>query len=264
MEQPPTPYIWRYEPSTGFTAGASQDYGAVINWLNSDLQMFHRVKEVNETRNSLDTTRATINRENISENINNWPSWELQQRYGTPYIPATNPATDYRTVNDFIKTSQGEQLAGSGVYRLDDGRQYRKLTRDALPFPYNYDVFHNGNWTRVTDLQGGAANALSSYPTTIYVNIPPILKYRRTGQQLQGGAVHQPLSNLNLLEEESRVPRSGGLNPLQFQREFPPVVYNHPFDGSELYFPKEFSPLFDPATSILRTTNQTLQYAPHN
>lgn len=302
MAQPPTPYIWKYQPQTGGTSGATQDTSAVINWLQSDGRMFQRIRDVNLARNSIDKTRALLTRDHIAEHINNWPSTEVSQRIGIPYIPANN--TSIQSTLDFVHTAEGEQLAGAGItmprfvsdvignanysiphtrrfvseaittkdptkpsslrgppYRLNDGRMYRKLTRDAMPFPHNYSVYEDGQWKRIDSLSGGAANALSSYPTLLY---QPLIAQRRPGQQLQGGMF--PLDNvrnLTLLEEEARVPRNGGLNPQQFIREFPPVVYTNPFSGDEAYFPKEFSPLFDPARTLLRTTDQTLQYVSH-
>lgn len=265
MDQPPTPYIWQYQPQTGFTAGARQDYGSVINWLQADGRMFSRIRNVNLARNNIDKTRALLTRSSISGDINRWPSSEVSQYEGTPYIPAYSD--DIRTTTDFLKTANGEQLAGSGLngppYYINDGRKYRKLTRDAMPFPHNYQVYEDGHWKRVEDLTGGAANALTSYPNLQYTSIPPILRYARAGQQLQGGAVPFRQTQLALMTEESRVRRNGGINPHQFMNEFPPVVYEHPFDGNEAYFPKEFSPLFDPAKAFLRTTDQTLQYLPH-
>lgn len=266
MEQPPTPYIWQYQPQTGFTSGARQDYGAVINWLQSDGRMFSRIRDVNLARNAIDKGRALVTRSSITTNINRWPSEEVEQYDGTPFVP---PQPEHlQTTSDFVRTAEGQQLAGAGFtgppYSLTDGRQYRKLTRDAMPFPHNYQVFENGSWHRVEDLSGGAANALTSYPTLQYAAVPPILKYSRLGQQLQGGSIPFRPTQLALLTEESRVARSGGINPYQFMKEFPPVVYEHPFDGNEAYFPKEFSPLFDPSKAFLRTTDQTLQYVPHS
>lgn len=267
MLQPTTPYIWRYQPETGETAGARQDYGAVINWLHADGRMFSRIRDVNLARNAIDKGRALTTRHGLSENINNWTASELQQKPGFPYIPPTSAKLE--TYTDKLRTSEGEQLSGGAAvgppYDLDDGRRYRKLTRDALPFPYNYDVFENGQWQRI-HLSGTGANALSSYPTLEYISVfpPPITRYSRPGQQLQGGAAPIPVENLALLEEVSRIPHRGGMNPEQFTAEFPPVVYEEPFDGNLFYFPKEFSPLFSPEQAMLRTTDATLQYVRHS
>lgn len=254
MQAPVTPYIWRYQPETGNAAGARQDYGSVINWLGSDPRMYSRVQAINQQRNDIINQDTTVNRIGFSHNFNNWPSHELYQPMASSYIPATRTDISPHTVSDFVATAEGVQLAGAG-YQLGDGRKYRKLTRDALPFPRNWQVFEDGEWKNIT---GGSANATSSYPQLVY-EVPKILKYSRPGQQLQGSGFRKS-NNLHLLSEESRRPRYGGMTPLQFSREFSPVTYNNPFDGSVLKFPKEFNPLFTPANDFRATNDSTLQY----
>nr|WMQ77655.1 pVIII [Zoothera dauma adenovirus] len=249
---PVTPYIWHYSPETGHTAGASQDYGAVINWISAGPQMYERIRNVNVMRNSLDSSLAPY-RDNIDHNINDWTAADLDQAPGVPYVPAKlNNIDNYK---DFMSTANGMQLSGSGLGPPDDGRQYRKLTRDALPFPYNWQVFDNGRWVNI---EGQGTNALSSYPNLQYSHL---ISYRRPGQQLQGSGF--PLSNdqaYRLLHEQPTLPRSGGMTPRQFIQQFPPIVYKKPFSENEMYFPKEFSPLFDPNKDYRRTTSVTLKY----
>ncbi|URN46038.1 pVIII [Bovine adenovirus 7] len=216
MAQPVTPYIWRYQPETGYTAGAHQNYSAVINWLQANPQMVARIKQVNLVRNDLDKLQANITRQDISANVNNWPAKDLYQPLKAPYIPASpNMAT---TINDFEATRQGIQLSGN------------------------------------QPLKGTGSNALSSYP-----DIPDILKYSRVGQQLQGYGTFSK-DNIHLFYEGSRQPRKGGLSPVQFINEFPPVVYQNPFSGPLRTFPKEFNPLFSPEKDFRPTTNETLKY----
>ncbi|WGZ76470.1 MAG: pVIII protein [Agile wallaby adenovirus 1] len=258
MDQPVTPYIWKYQPETGTAAGARQNYGAVINWLGADPKLYARIQEVNRQRNDLDIFRAAINRHEIASNFNNWPAYQIYQPAGTVYTPPSR--LHISSVADAVATADGAQLSGGistpisgGGYSLGDGRQYRKLTRDLLPFPTNWQVFEDGEWKNIS---GGSANATSSYPQMIYENQPTIVKYYRPGQQLQGYFPTTP--STHLLTEESRVPRSGGLDPVQFIREFSPVVYKNPFSKPLQYFPKEFNPLFK--NSFIRTNDYTLQY----
>ncbi|ASU50483.1 pVIII [Odocoileus adenovirus 1] len=225
MQQPVTPYIWKYQPETGFTAGAHQDYGAVINWFQANPQMFARIQEVNANRNDIDQTRAFLTRTDIAANINNWPSTQLKQRKSSLYIPAK--LKEEITNLDFLSTANGIQLSG--------------------PYPtFKQEI-----------LVGTGSNDLTSYPM-ISASTPNILKYQRPGQQLQGTGVFP--SNKSLITETSRLPRSGGLSPEQFISEFPPIVYNQPFSESLLFFPKEFNPLFDPFEDPRPTSGKSLQY----
>ncbi|AFV70648.1 pVIII [Bovine adenovirus 6] len=220
--QPVTPYIWKYQPETGYTAGAHQDYGSVINWLQSNPQMFERIREVNLQRNNIDKSQSLLTRGDIHCNINNWSASQVHQRLGTPYIPAKHAMESTR--QDFIDSARGIQLSG--------------------PNPM--------------DITGSGSNKLSSYPM-ITENISPLMLYHRPGQQLQGSGTNNN-QNFHLLEEVSRQPRAGGLTPAEFLTEFPPIVYNHPFSKPLLFFPKEFDPLFSPQNDPRITTKQTLQY----
>lgn len=222
--QPVTPYIWKYQPETGYTAGAHQDYGSVINWLNSNPQMFTRIRDVNLQRNNIDKTRGLVTRNDIHSNINNWSASQLLQRQGSPYVPASLNLEASK--QDFIDSAHGMQLSG--------------------PKPI--------------DFKGTGSNNLSAYPM-VSGNIPPLMLYHRPGQQLQGMGTTSA-ENFHLMEEVSRLPRSGGLTPTEFLTEFPPIVYNDPFSKSLLYFPKEFDPLFSPNTDPRLTSNKTLQYVP--
>lgn len=216
MAQPVTPYVWKYQPETGYTAGAHQNYNTVINWLHANPQMFARIQHINTARNVMDKFRSDLTRDDIAVNINNWPAEDLMQPPNFPYIPATSKSTS--TINDWLATTQGIQLSGT------------------------------------SELNGWGSNRLTSYP-----DIPPILKYERPGQQLQGQGLFKQ-ENIHLFYESPRLPRSGGLTPQQFVKEFPPVVYNNPFSESMSVFPKEFSPLFNPSESLKKTSSQTLQY----
>ena len=167
MQQPVTPYLWNYEPQSGHVSGATQDYGAVINWLSADPRMFARVRNVNNTRNFLDKYRANVTRHDFAANFNNWPAEQVTHRKSLPYVPANDTSQSYNVINDFMSTADGAQIAGgqqtamSGKgYALGDGRRYRKLTRDALPFPYNWQVSEDGKWRNI---RGRGCNALSSY-----------------------------------------------------------------------------------------------------
>lgn len=227
MQQPVTPYIWTYKPETGTAAGARQDYGSVINWLRASPQLCQRIREVNNFRNYIDKTRSHLSDE-MTCYFNAWPANVVSQPEGTPYRPAPNPVLGQHSIHDFLSTAEGSQIAGGLI---------------SSP-----------------DISGHGANALSSYPTLKYVNVDsPILSYRHPGQQLQGGSITSKNDNF-LLSEESRVPRSGGLSPLQFLQEFPPIVYNNPFSENMLYFPKEFSPLFEPEKDHRRTSLFSLKY----
>ncbi|AII22577.1 pVIII [Lizard adenovirus 2] len=277
MDAPVTPYIWQYQPQTGKAAGARQNYGAVINWLSADNNMFHRVQTVNRARNLIDEIREETVRPDLAASFNDWTYDQLTQPPGTAYLPAPDPLTGPTTIRDKVLSAEGEQLAGSrpsvlhggaslppSAYSLGDGREYMKLTRDALPFPQNWMVKENGVWTPIVEqraaLRGGSANALSSYPTLLF-NQPPILRYRRPGQQLQGSGVIAPSSKvLSLLSEAPRIPRTEGMTPYQFANSFPPVVYEDPFSQNLAVFPKEFSPLFEPENQVLASSLATLQY----
>ncbi|AAK13181.1 pVIII [Bovine atadenovirus D] len=221
--QPVTPYIWKYQPETGHTAGAHQDYGSVINWLQSNPQMFNRIRDINLQRNNIDQTQGLMTRDDLHSNINNWPASQVLQRQGFPYVPAKMNLEASK--QDFIDSARGIQLSG--------------------PNP----VF-----------TGTGSNNLTSYPM-LTENIPPLMLYHRPGQQLQGmGTISK--ENFHLLEEVSRVPRSGGLTPTEFLTQFPPIVYRHPFSSSLIYFPKEFDPLFSPHNDPRLTSSKTLQYVP--
>lgn len=269
MRQPVTPYIWQYNPQDGATAGARQDYGSVINWLSASPRLFERIKSVNLARNAYDEAEARANRTGLNDvNINRWGPGEVYQPPGSSFVPAL--ADDWSEATDFARTARGQQLAGGSLdYHLGDGRRYRKLTRDALPFPANWEVFEDGRWRMVPRraMTGGAADALASYPMILpaaevaanELRPPELGDYRRPGAQLQGRGL--PSQNLLLRTEGSRAPHYGGIAPLQFMREFPPVVYHKPFSGPLAYFPKEFSPLFDPDDDPRRTSALTLQYA---
>lgn len=246
MATPVTPYLWTYQPQTGSPAGARQDYGSVPCWFSAAPDLYHRIMALNEERNLLDENRAaTRSFEVVAANT------------GTMHVPARDPTQDAKTLEDKVHTWEGEQLAG-GSYQLGDGRRYRKLTRDNLPFPYNWQVFEDGGWKPI---RGGSCNALSSYPTVIYADY--LDTYHLPGQQVQaplrGAGKH--LGDVHLLTEEATVPRQEGLTPLQFLSRFPPIVYKHPFSGNLAYFPKEFSPLFDPSKDPRRVTDYSLQYA---
>nr|QTH80077.1 pVIII [Tern adenovirus] len=261
--QPVTPYLWSYQPATGKVAGARQDYGSVINWFSADSRLCDRIKQVNINRNNIDRERANVNRHDNSLHFNDWESYEILQPHGMPYIPASKTTYSAQNQHDFIATSNGEQLSGpsykdirGGSYAVIDGREYRKLTRDNLPFPYNWQVKTGNEWV---SLQGTGTNKLSSYPNFKYAELQPIEKYARPGQQLQGSGVPMP-HDLSLLFESSRVPRSDSISTLQFMRDFPPVVYEHPFSENLAYFPKEFNPLFVPENDYRRTSNLTLKY----
>lgn len=279
MNVPPTPYIWQYQPETGTAAGARQDYGSVINWLGSDNTMYHRVQQTNRTRNAIDDINEMTVDPTYARSFNNWDASQLNQPPGTRYTALTHNPDRYTTWDREI-TTEGAQLAGArpgslsggallppSEYHLEDGRQYRKLTRDGHPFPINWMVKENGIWSPIVDrsyqalpMEGGAANAISSYPTLVPVQ-PPILSYRRPGQQLQGGGVVSSRDKVaSLLTESSRVPRNDGMTPYQFMNTFPPVVYDQPFSESLTEFPKEFNPLFEPREQVLASSLYSLKY----
>lgn len=267
----PTPYLWQYQPETGLVAGARQDYGSEINWLGSDLQMFNRVQRLRRLRNQLEEEKGTKAAD--SSFAAHFNDWTLEDTKGTPYVSMTHPISK-TALSDMINSSEGVQMAGRNTpstlyggglpqYSLGDGRQYRKLTRDAMPFPHNWFVKEEGIWKPVPidpgDFSGGAVNALSSYPNLQYLP-PPILRYRRPGQQLQGRgqSLNTPFREEALLTERSRLPVTRGLDPSQFTLSFPPVVYKRPFSSSLSHFPREFSPLYDPNDSFLRSTTAAL------
>lgn len=223
-------------------AGAQQDYGSVINWLRADPYLCERVKRVNETRN------AYANFDDITRDkpLGHFNEWKQQ----LPPIHRRRlknfGAKRLRALADDIATANGEQLAGSG-YHLGDGKQYRKLTRDAHPFPINWQVFENGRWIPVP-LSGGSANALSTYPTVLQARaFRDILP---AGRQLQGGFVLPPTRS-EFLTEGPTVDVRRGLSPLAFARAFPPIAYRDPFSSPDpAFFPKQFSPLYDPTRDI--------------
>lgn len=259
--QPVTPYLWSYQPSTGKVAGARQDYGSVINWFSADSRMCDRIRRVNMYRNSIDKDRAYINRQDNSLHFNNWHAGDVLQPSGVPYIPAQSTVYSASNMKDFIDTSNGTQLSGpeplvGGAYKVINGQEYRKLTRDNLPFPYNWQRKEGDKWVSLT---GYGSNKLTSYPNFQYEQLQPIEKYARPGQQLQGRGLKVP-QNLNLMYETSRVPASDGISTLQFMRDFPPVVYDKPFSENLAYFPKEFNPLFVPEQDYRSSSNYTLKY----
>lgn len=280
MNAPPTPYLWQYQPQTGTAAGARQDYGSVTNWFASDNSMYHRVQQTNRNRNLIDEMNETTVDPYYAASFNNWDSSRLTQPAGSRYAAMTQ-RPDLYTSWDRGATSDGAQLSGArpsilsggallppSEYSLNDGREYRKLTRDGHPFPVNWMVKENGMWVPIVDraygpadMQGGAANATSTYPTLLPVQ-PAILAYRRPGQQLQGGGVVADRNKVtSLLTERSRVPRSQGMTAYQFMNEFPPVVYDRPFSAdSPAEFPKEFNPLFEPREQVLASSLYSLQY----
>ncbi|QJR83102.1 pVIII [Bearded dragon adenovirus 1] len=261
MNDPPvTPYIWQYQPQTGAAAGARQDYGAVVNWISSDPRLYARVQNTNALRNRIDERRQPWCDDGTYADFNRWTSGELWQPRGTaPVLPPQYPSLG--TMLDQTFTSEGTQLAGSGTGPPNDGREYRKLTRDALPFPHNWQVKgSDGVWRPV--MKGGAANSLTSYPQLLYPT-PDLLRYRRPGAQMQGGGGLESVTSDRvafLLTEGSSVPRSEGMTPHQFVQDFPPVVYQDPFSGSMRNFPKEFDPLFDPSRAMFPTNLTTLGY----
>nr|ABM88372.1 pVIII protein [Duck adenovirus 1] len=248
--QPVTPYLWRYQPETGTAAGARQDYGAVINWFNSGPDLYRRIRDVNISRNNVEQTRA-LARTPLSGNFNRWTAAQLTHPPGTRYRPYF-PVDSIKGARERVATQQGQILAGAG-YDLHDGRQYRKITRDALPFPHNWQVKDGSRWL---NLGGKGANSLTTYP--VIADVPPIMRYGRPGQQLQGSGFHRP--SPALLTEGARVPRSHGMTVRQFVHEFPPVVFNHPFSEDITYFPKEFNPLFNPSEDYRASSDRTLQY----
>lgn len=197
MAQPVTPYIWQYQPETGQTAGARQDYGSVINWLGSSPSLCQRIADVNRQRNVEDKETARL--------------------------------------RNYEAVVNREPLNGTGSGPTD-GRRYRKLTRDSLPFPHGWQVLEDGEWKPVapSDMGGTGANALSTYPTVISLS-----DYRPPMPPMKGGGSDRPSGN----------PYGRGvgeMTPFQFARKYPPVVYNRPFSEPLYYFPKEFSPLWDP------------------
>lgn len=203
MSQPVTPYIWNYQPETGLTSGAQQDYGSVINWLRADPMLCSRIRNVNTARN------------NYLRSMKRDVAYARAGKRQEKAMKARDKLRSQMLLDEFY-TSEGQQLAGG--YALGDGRQYRKLTRDNLPFPHNWQVFENGRWRPIS---GGSANALSSYPFVM-------------DEALSGRG--QPVSV-----------SGDGLSPLAFARAYPPLVYNAPFSGAVEYFPREFSPLYDPS-----------------
>lgn len=255
MSQPVTPYIWAYQPETGMTAGAQQNYGAVINWLSSDPYMCERIRHVNQSRNDLARLEANARVVPRGE-FNEW----LQQPEVSGPPSGVITGRRIRSFVDTVATSEGAQLAGAG-YKLGDGRRYRKLTRDAHPFPINWQVFENGRWIPVP-MSGGSANALSSYP-----NVQRRRDYMEnylhsSGLQMQGGMVPAPQSAAELHVEGPSVDIRSGLTPLSFARAFPPLVYEHPFSSiNPLKFPKEFSPLFDPERDMRAAVVYSDSYA---
>lgn len=226
--QPVTPYIWQYQPQTGETAGARQDYGAVVNWFSCSPLMCQRIAALNRRRNVIDKERAK-----------------------------------WRTLDPVLSNSPSIALAGKG-YALNDGRQYRKLRRDALPFPHGYQVFEDGAWKPVPIDMNGAGNALSSYPTVVTLQ-----SYERsTDATLQGaGSVVSAANPPNaaahpsvLLNEPPVKDRDTGMSPTQFAGRFPPVVYDRPFSEPQYYFPKEFNPLWEPAKDFRPSTAISMKY----
>lgn len=207
--QPVTPYIWQYQPQTGTTAGARQDYGSVINWLGSSPSLCQRIADVNNRRNALDKETARL-----------------------------------RHLQGVIKQAP---LIGTGLAPAD-GRRYRKLTRDNLPFPHGWQVYEEGEWRPVSADMSGAGNALSTYPTVISLS-----DYRSPTAPLRGaGSAVKPSSPKSF--------PSGDLTPFQFARKYPPVVYNRPFSEPLYYFPKEFSPLWDPRKDSRGSSALTMKY----
>lgn len=204
---PVTPYIWQYQPETGKTAGARQDYGSVINWLSSSPQLYQRIAAVNKERNVLDKQSARL-------------------RNYTPLV------------NDL-------PLSGTG-YHLNDGKRYRKLTRDMLPFPHGWQVYEGGVWKPVPVDMAGAGNALSTYPTVISAS-----SYKSPFDHMRGGS----LSNSAI-----SVAHSNGMTPFEFACRYPPVVYNRPFSEPMYYFPKEFNPLWDPSKDFRGSSAITMKY----
>lgn len=214
---PVTPYIWQYQPQTGETAGARQDYGSVINWLSSSPYLYERLAALNRERNEIDKERAKFR--------------------GVP-VTRNNPTPG---------------LHGTG-YSLNDGRQYRKLSRDALPFPHGWQVFEDGMWKPVPTEINGTGNALSSYPTVV------ISDYRQVQSGMRGGMASDNGIPTTLLTEPSNVGKINGMDPVEFIGRFPPVVYNDPFSEPTYFFPKEFSPLWDPNKDFRASSALTMKY----
>lgn len=216
--QPVTPYIWQYQPQTGETAGARQDYGSVVNWFSSSPLMCQRIAAINQQRNVLDKEQARLR----------------------TYDPVIN----------------GKSLLTGTGYSLNDGRQYRKFTRDAMPFPHGWQVFENGVWKPVPVDMVGAGNALSSYPTVVTLD-----SYKHAGVQLQGaGTPKFTVDPAVLLNEPSSRDRTSGMNATQFAGRFPPVVYNDPFSEPPYYFPKEFNPLWDSSKDFRASSAISMKY----
>lgn len=242
-QQPVTPYIWTYQPETGMTAGAQQDYGSVINWLSADPMMCERIRHVNEARNA-----SVIADYRFSETplgiFNEWYQVTPPNHDGPPFFPLKRRRI--QAALDAEHTAEGQQLAGAG-YNLGDGRKYRKLSRDNHPFPINWEVYEGGRW-RPVPMCGAGTNATSTYPTILPVGKRPMEHYRApAGRQMQGGRVQSSRLAAELIQQGPSVDIRSGLTPLAFARACPPLVYAHPFSVSnQMRFPAELSPLYDP------------------
>lgn len=252
MTQPVTPYIWNYQPETGQTSGAQQDYGSVINWLRADPALCSRIRNVNTARNHY------------------LRSMKRDVTYGQPGGRRANKRREKLTrmrdnlqtqvLLDEIYTGEGQQLAGG--YALGDGRTYRKLTRDNLPFPHNWQVLENGRWKLISGKDAQMANGYTlggeSQRRNLTRNNRPLASEgqvfeTRQWRPISGGSANA-LTSYPFIVDEGLIGRGQvitenpeGLTPLAFARSFPPLVYNTPFSGAAEYFPREFSPLYDPS-----------------
>lgn len=243
MALPPTesfvdPYLFAYVPFNGKPAGAAQNYGARVNWLGANRQLLEQIVNVRQNENNLFAAWRRTYRPltGTAVGAKGWPANHLLQSHGTPYVPLKDPSTNVTTLSDRLQTNAGEQITGVGLSPPDDGNMYRKLTRDALPFPYNWQIWKNGVWLPVNEPKEPFSGLGSFYfPKNI---------------QISGSEGQRPFFTNGLMAaatERARVPRSGGLGPTQFCLDFPPLPYAYPFSGGDMRsFPAYFSPLYDP------------------
>lgn len=235
------PYLYAYNPRSGTLAGAAQDYGSQVNWLGADVQLVSKIAELQARRNHMlgewnNQRPGLIGPLNSHGGTRGWDASRIIQRGGVPLLPPAEPSTAIETLTDRLVANEGVQLTGKGFLPPQDGRRYRKRTRDGFPFPHNWEVWDPAvnMWKLVEDK--GVDNSMMGLGSWYFP------------KSVQLGGEHLSNNRFVSLLERPNLPRQGGVGPYQFSVDFPPYPYGEPFSNYDMAdFPAFFSPLYDPA-----------------
>lgn len=237
----PTEYVWKYNPTFGWPAGAQQNYGATINWVLPGGVGMARVCE--------DIRSHMPSPEDYGNLVRRFEAESDQQPYAGP------------RETTYIATSVFDSgPPRSGQYPLDfSGRQRVQLSGGGSPMQGGRSEgkiqLSGGRAEGRVQLSGGRNHILSLHNNRNHSSRPP----RWCGAELSGNGIgdeaeiasdaHKYFLRTNGPSQVSDTP--GVYSRREFMESFVPAVVKRPFSSQDPgQFPAQYSSLYKGRTAF--------------